>query len=108
MQHDWKHVERPGGSHSALDGKKVGSHKDVGRKKDILNVWHQKDSNTEIRELTAPGSSTPRGTPRPCGYMLNVVSRIDNTCKPYLYRGEDCIRQFVEQLTEIKKYIFEK
>ena len=23
MQHDWKHVERPGGSHTALDGKKV-------------------------------------------------------------------------------------
>ena len=22
MQHDWKHVERPGGSHTALDGKK--------------------------------------------------------------------------------------
>ena len=21
MQHDWKHVERPGGSHTALDGK---------------------------------------------------------------------------------------
>ena len=40
--------------------------------------------------------------------MLNVVSRIDNTCKPYLYRGEDCLKQFVEQLTEIKKDIFEK
>ena len=23
MQHDWKHVERPGGSHTALDGKKT-------------------------------------------------------------------------------------
>ena len=23
MQHDWKHVERPGGSHTALDGKKI-------------------------------------------------------------------------------------
>ena len=22
MQHDWKHVERPGESHTALDGKK--------------------------------------------------------------------------------------
>ena len=40
--------------------------------------------------------------------MLNVVSRIDSTCKPYLYRGEDCMKQFVEQLTEIKKDIFEK
>ena len=40
--------------------------------------------------------------------MLNVVSRIDNTCQPYLYRGEDCMNKFVEQLTEIKKDIFEK
>ena len=23
MQHGWKHVERPGGSHTALDGKKA-------------------------------------------------------------------------------------
>ena len=40
--------------------------------------------------------------------MLNVVRRIDNTCQPYLYRGEDCMKKFVEQLTEIKKGIFEK
>ena len=40
--------------------------------------------------------------------MLNVVSRIDNTCQPYLYRGEDCMKKFVEKLTEIKKDIFEK
>ena len=45
---------------------------------------------------------------KPCGYMLNVVSRIDNTCKPYLYRGEDCMKHFVEKLTEIKKDIFAK
>ena len=25
MQHAWKHVERPGGSHTALDGKKRGA-----------------------------------------------------------------------------------
>ena len=43
-----------------------------------------------------------------CGYMLNVESRIDNTSQPYIYRGEDCTRQFVETLTEIKKGIFEK
>ena len=38
---------------------------------------------------------------KPCGYMLNVVSRIENACQPYLYRGEDCMKQFVEKLTEI-------
>ena len=77
-------------------------------------------NSTEIfRELTAPRcpkfpllSNAPRGTyqeHKPCGYMLNVVSRIGNTCQPYLYRGEDCMKKFVEQqLTEIKKDIFEK
>jgi hypothetical protein len=42
---------------------------------------------------------------KPCGYILNVVSKVDNTCQPYLYRGKDCIKKFIEQLTEIKKYI---
>ena len=40
--------------------------------------------------------------------MLNVVGRIHNTCQPELYRGEDCMKKFVEQLTEIKKDIIEK
>ena len=40
--------------------------------------------------------------------MLNIVSRIDNTCQPYLYRGEDCMKKFVKQLTEIKKNIFKQ
>ena len=40
--------------------------------------------------------------------MLNVVSRIDNTRQPYLYRGEDCMKQFVQKRTEIKKDMFEK
>ena len=76
------------------------------------------NSNTGIKgtygtegALRCSGSNAPRGTyqeHKPCGYMLNVVSRIDNTCQPYLYRGEDCMKKFVEQLTEIKKDIFEK
>ena len=39
--------------------------------------------------LSCSGSNAPRGTHqkhKPCGYMLNVVSRIDNTCQPYLRR----------------------
>ena len=71
------------------------------------------NSNTEIKGTYGTEgalSCSGRGTyqeHKPCGYMLNVVSRIDNTCKPYLNRGEDCMKQFVEQLTEIKKNIFE-
>ena len=45
---------------------------------------------------------------KPCGYMMNVVNRIDKTSRPYLYRGEDCMEKFVEQLTEIKTDIFNK
>ena len=61
--------------------------------------------------LTTSSNNGIKGTyqeHKPCGYMLNVVRRIDNTCQPYLYRGEDCMKKFVEQLTEIKKDMFEK
>ena len=61
--------------------------------------------------LTTSSNNGIKGTyqeHKPCGYMLNGVSRIDNTRQPYLYRGEDCMKKFVEQLTEIKKDIFEK
>ena len=61
--------------------------------------------------LTTNSNTGIKGTyqeHKPCGYMLNVVSKIDNTCQPYLYRGEDCMKKFVEQLTEIKKDKFEK
>ena len=61
--------------------------------------------------LTTSSNNGIKGTyqeHKPCGYMLNVVSRIDNTCQPYLYRGEDCMKKFVEQLTEIKKDTFQK
>ena len=67
--------------------------------------------NLRHRGALSCSGSNARNLPRtynPCGYMLNVVSRIGNTCQPYLYRGEDCMKKFVEQLTEIKKDIFEK
>ena len=35
-----------------------------------------------------------------CGYMLNVVSRIDNTCQPYLYRGKSCNENERKSCTE--------
>ena len=61
--------------------------------------------------LTTNSNNGIKGTyqeHKPCGYMLNVVRRIDNTCQPYLYRGEDCMKQFVEKLTEIRNDMFEK
>ena len=61
--------------------------------------------------LTTNSNNGIKGTyqeHKPCGYMLNVVSRIDNTCQPCLYRGADCMKKFVETLTEIKKNIFKK
>ena len=45
---------------------------------------------------------------KPCGYMLNVVNRIDKTSIPYLYRGEDCMEKFIEQLGSIKPDIIEQ
>ena len=45
---------------------------------------------------------------KPCGFMLNVVNRLENKSTPYLYRGEDCMEKFVQQLSEIRSDIFEK
>ena len=45
---------------------------------------------------------------KPCGYMLNVKNSSDNSCQPYLYRGEDCMDKFVEQLTETNETILSK
>ena len=45
---------------------------------------------------------------KPCGYMLNVVRRIDNTCQLHLHRGEDLMKQFVDKMTELKNDVFEK
>ena len=45
---------------------------------------------------------------KPCGFMLNVVNRIEKQSTPYLYRGEDCMVKFVQQLSEIRSDIFEK
>ena len=61
--------------------------------------------------LSCSGSNDPKGTyqeHKPCGYMLNVVNRIDKTSQPYLYRGENCMDKFVEQLSEIKNDIFSR
>ena len=46
--------------------------------------------------LTTNSNNGIKGTyqeHKPCGCTLNVVSRIDNTCQPYLYRGEDCMKK---------------
>ena len=45
---------------------------------------------------------------KPCGFMLNVVDRINKKSTPYLYRGEDCMDKFVAQLSLIRQDIFEK
>lgn len=62
--------------------------------------------------LSCSGSNAPRGTyqhHRPCGFMLNVVDRINKSSTPYLYnRGEDCMDKFVEQLASIKDDILER
>ena len=44
----------------------------------------------DFESLTTNSKNGIKGTyqeHKPCGYMLNVVSRIDNTCKPYFIQG---------------------
>ena len=45
---------------------------------------------------------------KPCGYMLNVVRRIDKHANWHLHRGEDLMKQFVDKMTELKNDVFEK
>ena len=33
-----------------------------------------------------------------CGYLLNIINGIDIFSQPHLYRGENCMDKFVEQL----------
>ena len=40
--------------------------------------------------------------------MLNVVDRINKSSTPCIYRGEDCMDKFVEQLASIKDEILER
>ena len=70
-----------------------------------------KDTYSEFECLTTNsniGTKKIYQEHKPCGYMLNVVSSIDNTYQPYLYRGEDCMYMFVKQLAEIKNAICDK
>ena len=45
---------------------------------------------------------------RLCGFMINVVSSIDGSAKPFLYRGEDCMNVFVKKTIEVKDKIMNR
>ena len=40
---------------------------------------------------------------KPSGYRLNVVNRITNTSKQYIYRSYTCMDKFYEQIKTIEK-----
>ena len=40
--------------------------------------------------------------------MINVVNSIDNSNEPFLYRGEDCMDDFVKKMIEVKDKIMEQ
>jgi hypothetical protein len=62
-----------------------------------------------LSETASAGSKTRRYQHhRPCGFMINVVSSIDNSSEPFLYRGEDCMDVFVKKMIEVKKKIMDK
>ena len=45
---------------------------------------------------------------RPCGFMINLVSAIDGSSDPFLYRGEDCMDVFVKKMIEVKDKIMNR
>ena len=65
----------------------------------------------DVECLTVTSSDGIKGTyqeHKPCGYMLNVVNRVDKTSTPYLYRGKDCMDESIEQLGISKSDMIEK
>ena len=62
-----------------------------------------------LSETASAGSKTHRYQHhRPCGFMINAVSSIDNSSEPFLYRGEDCMDVFVKKMIEVKNKIMDK
>ena len=62
----------------------------------------------DIECLTTQTDEGIKGTyqeHKPSGFMLNVVNSITDECKPYLYRGEDCMEKFCETMNEIREEI---
>ena len=45
---------------------------------------------------------------KPCGFMLNLVNAVDNTIQELLYRGEDAVNVFCNNLSEIRDDIKER
>ena len=45
---------------------------------------------------------------RLCGFMINVVSSIDGSAKPFLYRGEGFMDVFVKKTIEVKDKIMNR
>ena len=45
---------------------------------------------------------------KPCGFMLNLVNAVDNTNQEFLYRGEDAVNVFCNNLNEIRDDIKER
>ena len=45
---------------------------------------------------------------RPCGFMINVVSAIDNSSYQFLHRGEDCMEVFTDKMIKVKDEIMGK
>ena len=79
--------------------------------------------HTELREegtfviygdfecLTTETSDGIKGTyqcHKPIGYMLNLVNAYSGEMKPFLYRGEDCIDKFCDNLNNIRDDVMEQ
>ena len=67
MQHAWKHVERPGGSHTALDGKKS----------EMTRILREKQSHPLIAQMMKPAESSD---PPPANAAVSSSGSRDQSC----------------------------
>ena len=87
MQHAWKHVERPGGSHTALDGKK-------GKSMMPPNFWRRRARSSKAYKTSHPKGSLTLKQPyasfaRLAVYWIVVqylpVTKYPKRKKPYCF-----------------------
>ena len=103
MQHDWTHVERPGESHTALDGKNKQHSQHESRATGLSQLQPDTQGNNRARTSTAR-SAKPRKTASPQEHKDSTIRRTWVRHKRNEDRrgGEACTRTRQETQKRIK------
>ena len=59
----------------------------------------------DVKSKSAKAKTTSYQNHHPCGFLINVANAITGSSEPYLYRGEDCMDNFVEKSIKSEKIL---